>query len=60
MSKQLVTPLQAEYLIELRKYEEAKKNFEVSAKKLERLTFLIKQEDRLRFIRDKKHERHRL
>lgn len=53
--KQLVTQLQAEYLLELRKHEEIKKQFEVSSKRMERLVFMLNQENRLRAIRDKKH-----
>lgn len=55
--KQLTTQLQAEYLIELRKHEDIKKQFELSSKRMERLTLLLRQADKIRSIRDKKHER---
>lgn len=55
--KQLITQLQAEYLVELRKHEKIKKEFEISSKRMERLVFMLKQDEKLRSIRDKKHER---
>lgn len=57
MGKQLVTQLQAEYLIELRKHEKIKKEFETSSRRMERIVFMLKQEDKLRAIRDRKHAR---
>lgn len=52
--KQLVTQLQAEYLLELRKHEDIKQQFEASSKRMERLVFMLNQENRLRAIRDRK------
>ena len=54
--KQLTTQLQAEYLVELRKHEEIKKQFELSCRRMERLALLLQQADKIRLIRDKKYE----
>jgi len=54
--KELVTSLQAEYLVEARKYEKAKREFEMLSKRMERLALLLTQDEKLRNIRDRKYE----
>lgn len=55
-SKQLTTQLQAEYLVELQRFERLKKEFEASQRKMERLVLLLQQDEKIRLIRDRKYE----
>jgi len=58
MANQLITSLQAEYVNLLREIEKLRKEYEVKAATLERIGFLLNQEDKLRAIRERKLNNH--